>query len=253
LQAPGKRAESELTLGPFRMAVNRQSPLAKIHAPPLWAEESRVDEVYRRLLLEIVRGELPGGVELKSTHVADRLGVSRTPVVQALHRLAADGIVTLEMNKRAVVRTGAENWLVEIHQLRELLEPRAAALAAGRIAPATVARLERECDAIRPDASMPDEGSDWIASAQRFDFALHRTIADESGNLALAATIHKCWSYKWLSYVAADEPAEVAEAGLAEHRAVLAALSDGDSQTAEVAMRFHLRMAARRRPMRTIV
>src|SRR5262249_26115372 len=73
---------------------------------------SRVDEVYHQILAQIVRGELSGGTELKSTHLAARLGVSRTPVVQALARLIADGIVTQRMNMRAVVRPGAENWLV---------------------------------------------------------------------------------------------------------------------------------------------
>ena len=63
-------------------------------------------------------------------------------MVQALQRLAADGIVTLEMNKRAVVRPGAENWLVELHELRELLEPAAAARAAERITDDDLARLD---------------------------------------------------------------------------------------------------------------
>jgi DNA-binding GntR family transcriptional regulator len=88
------------------------------------ADSSRVDDVYERILLDIVRGDLQGGAELKSTQIARRLGLSRTPVVQALQRLAADGIVTLELNKRAVVRPGAENWLVELHELRAIERPR---------------------------------------------------------------------------------------------------------------------------------
>src|SRR5688572_13718523 len=103
---------------------------------------SRVEAVYEQILLQIVRGELTAGTELKSTQLARRLGVSRTPVVQALQRLAADGIVTLHLNKRAVVRPGAENWLVELHELRELLEPAAAAKATRRITAADLARLD---------------------------------------------------------------------------------------------------------------
>src|SRR5687768_1162372 len=101
--------------------------------PPSMSDSSRVAEVYERILLQIVRGELKAGTELKSTQIARQLGFSRTPVVQALQRLASDGIVTLTPNKRAVVRPGAENWLVELHELRELLEPAAAARACERI------------------------------------------------------------------------------------------------------------------------
>src|SRR5687768_1700495 len=107
-----------------------------------FGEASRVSEVYEEILIKIVRGELPAGTELKSTQIAQQLGLSRTPVVQALQRLAADGIVSLELNKRAVVRPGAENWLVELHELRELLEPAAAAKATRRITAADLARLD---------------------------------------------------------------------------------------------------------------
>src|SRR5262245_38049982 len=147
-------------------------------------EASRVDKVYEWILLRIVRGDLAGGTALKSTQIAHKLRISRTPVVQALQRLAADGIVTLELNKRAVVRPGAENWLVEIHELRELLEPAAAARAAERIAAADLAQLEQLAATARPH-SQPD----WQAAAQQFDFALHLTIAQRSGNFALAQTL----------------------------------------------------------------
>src|SRR5678815_2280981 len=148
-------AKSELTL---------DVPDADVNTP----ETSRVEEVYERILLQIVRGELAAGTELKSTQIALQLGLSRTPVVQALQRLAADGIVTLELNKRAVVRPGAENWLVEIHELRELLEPAAAARAVERISNEDLVRLEQLAAAARPHSR-----DDWQEAAQRFDFSLH--------------------------------------------------------------------------------
>src|SRR5687768_7586726 len=147
------------------------------------AETSRVEEVYERILLKIVRGELAAGTELKSTQISLQLGLSRTPVVQALQRLASDGLVTLEMNKRATVRPGAENWLVEIHELRELLEPAAAARAAARITDEELARLDELAAAARPHSR-----AEWQVAAQAFDFALHLAIADNAGNFALAET-----------------------------------------------------------------
>lgn len=211
-------------------------------------EASRVDEVYEGVLLRIVRGELPAGTPLKSTQIARELGVSRTPVVQALQRLAADGIVQLQLNKRAVVRPGAERWLVEIHEMRELLEPQAAALAAPRMSDEQLAELNALAG-----AAEPSDSPDWPRLAQAFDFALHLTIADAADNLVLADAIRKCWRFKRLSYAAANEPHEVLDKGYHEHLAILAALQARDPLTARAAMLLHLRSAARLRPAETIV
>jgi DNA-binding GntR family transcriptional regulator len=212
------------------------------------SDASLVDEVYEQVLLRIVRGELTGGTELKSTKIAEQLGISRTPVVQALQRLASDGIVTLEMNKRAVVRPGAEKWLIELHELRELLEPAAAARAVERITEEDLARLDELAAAAEPYSH-----AGWEAAAQEFDFAIHLAIADRAGNFALAETIRKIWKFKRISYLAAPEPAETLARGYSEHRALLAALHARDAETARAAMMFHLRSAASLRGGRNIV
>lgn len=211
-------------------------------------EATRVEAVYEQILLQIVSGTLTGGGEIKSTLLAKQLGLSRTPVVQALQRLAADGLVTLEMNKRAVVRPGAENWLVELHELREWLEPPAAARAALHLSVEDLARLRVHAEEARPHSH-----ADWPAAAQRFDFALHLTIADRSGNFALRETIRKIWAFKRISYLAAPEPPETLERGYGEHLSLLDALERRDGETARAAMLFHLRSAGTLRQSGTIV
>ena len=169
-------------------------------------------------------------------------------MVQALQRLASDGIVTLELNMRAVVRPGAENWLVELHELRELLEPAAAARAAGRITAADLDELDRLAVIAKPYGAI-----DWEAAAQRFDFALHLAIANHSGNFALGQTLRKIWQFKRLSYIALPESPATLERGYSEHLALLAALRAHDAETARAAMLFHLRSAATLRGSRNIV
>jgi len=230
------------------MTIAVVKPIQDADADLPAAEASRVNSVYEWLLLKIVRGELTGGTPLKSTLIAQELGLSRTPVIQAMQRLAADGIVTLELNKRAIVRPGAENWLVELHELRELLEPAAAARAAERMTPEDLSKLEALSAAAKPH-SHPN----WEAAAQQFDFALHLAIADRSGNFALAQTLRKIWTFKRLSYLAAPEPAATLEKGHAEHLALLAALTARDAETARAAMLFHLRSAGTLRARRNIV
>lgn len=228
--------------------VNQRQP-GSVPPPPVSDEpSSRVDNAYHAILLRIVRGEFSGGMELKSTQLARSLGMSRTPVVQALHRLAADGIVQQTLNKRAIIRPGAESWLVEIHQMRELLEPKAAALAAERIPAEELDRLE----AMSRLAAPRDDG-DWFAAAQAFDFALHLAMAEHCGNLVLGEAIRKCWSYKRLSYEAVPEKPESLACGYREHLAILAALRARDGETAAVATHFHLRSAVMLRPAERIV
>src|SRR5262249_12735173 len=143
---------------------------------------------------------------------------------------------------------GAENWLVEIHELRELLEPAAAARAVKRITDADLAWLEALATAARPH-SQPE----WPAAAQQFDFALHLMIADRTGNFALGETLRKIWTFKRISYLASPEPVETLEKGYVEHLALLAALRARDAETARAAMLFHLRSAATLRATKNIV
>jgi|TARA_R110001592_G_scaffold72115_7_gene220381 DNA-binding GntR family transcriptional regulator len=221
---------------------------------------SLVDEVYQKLLLRIIRCELPGGSELKSTRLAREIGVSRTPVVQALARLQADGIVIQQKNHRAVVREGAENWLVEIHELRLLLEPSAAGMAAQHISEEEITRLQEmaaEVKACQQQYEGGDQSAEhlqkWGTASRSFDYALHLTIADHCGNLPISEAIHKCWSYKRVSYSAAGETPEIMTRGLYDHLVLLDALKQHDAETAAAAMTMHLRNASRMRPDRLIV
>jgi len=221
---------------------------------------SLVDEVYQKLLLRIIRCELPGGTELKSTQLAREIGVSRTPVVQALARLQADGIVIQQKNHRAVVREGAENWLVEIHELRLLLEPSAAGMAAGRMDAAEIERLQELAAGLKACQLQYEEGDQseahlqkWGTASRNFDYALHLSIADHCGNLPICEAIHKCWSYKRVSYSAAGETPEIMTRGLYDHLVLLDSLKNEDADTAAAAMTMHLRNASRMRPDRLIV
>jgi DNA-binding GntR family transcriptional regulator len=235
-------AISELTL------AHADGPVKGRAAGPPRSDSSLVESIYERILLRIVKGELAAGTELKSTQIAAELGTSRTPVVQALQRLAADGLVTLELNKRAVVRPGAEHWLLEIHELRELLEPAAAARAATSILDEDLRRLEELAARARPHGE-----AHWEAAAQEFDFALHLMVADRCGNFALGEALRKIWTFKRLSYLAAPEPTETLERAYGEHVALLEALNRHDAETARAAMLFHLRSARSLQQVQNIV
>lgn len=196
------------------------------------------EEAHDRILLQIIRGELAAGAELKSTRLAELLGMSRTPVIQALARLATDGIVSQTMNQRAVVRAGAENWLVDLHRTRQLLEPEAARTCAGRIPAGVLADLRTLCD----DAK-PGKRPDWQVAARWLDLALHLTIAEYCGNLSIREIIRRCWSYKRISYEAGNDSDAHLREGWKQHQRILEALAAGDGDGAAAIMETHLAAA----------
>jgi DNA-binding GntR family transcriptional regulator len=209
---------------------------------------SRVDEAYHAILARIICGDLPSGAPLKSTRLAAELGLSRTPIVQALARLAADGIITHRHNQRAVVCPSAENWLLEIHELRLLLEPPAAARAAQFMSDDVLRRLDTEAAAVLPES---DEA--WLKRAREFDFSLHLAIADATANRPMRDAINKCWQYKRLSYQLTCERSDYILSGYREHLSILAALKVRDPATAAAAMEIHLRHASSYRPEQRVV
>ncbi len=230
-----------MALSPFN--PRRYPELCAIFGEELADPERRslADEAHDRILLKIVRGELPAGTELKSTKLAEELGMSRTPVIQALSRLAVDGIVGQTLNQRASVRPGAEDWLLDLHRVRQLLEPAAARSCAGQI-PAAI--LE-DLNALVEDAR-PGRGGGWQPAARWLDQALHLVVAECCGNLAMREILRRCWSYKRLSYEAGNDSDRHLREGWKQHAALVGAIGSGDADRSAALMADHLDAAGRR-------
>jgi DNA-binding GntR family transcriptional regulator len=143
-----------------------------------------VERVYEELLVRILAGQLTPGTPLREVELAVQLGVSRTPLREAISRLAEYGVVETRPNRSAVVRRLTWADPGHIHQMREALEGMAAELACGRLTPADFARL----DALAEAARDPD-GPDFFAAFDAHDVALHRLIAARAGNPLMAREI----------------------------------------------------------------
>src|SRR5262249_43811017 len=131
----------------------------------------------------ILANELPLDRPLRETDLADLLGVSRTPIREALLRLGEYGIVENRPNRSAVVRRVGSEELVHIHQVREALEGMAAELACGRLT---------EEDFTRLAALSPSDDAKWpgfAASCRKLEFDFHSTVAKRSNNPILAREV----------------------------------------------------------------
>ena len=233
---------------PVKFNSARYPELRRVIAFDDDGKPSLPDRVYDQILLQIIHGELAGGAELRSTVLAKQLEVSRTPVNTALARLVSDGIVQQPVNLRATVRPGAENWLVDNHRMRQLVEPEATRAAAGRIPPEVLDDLTL----LMRDAR-PARDGDWAAAARYFDNALHLVIAEYCDNLCLRETMRRCWSFKRLSYAAAAVTDRSLRDGYRQHCQILEQLEAGKAAAAARLMTEHLRDAARLSPGQRVI
>src|SRR2546421_10358558 len=122
--------------------------------------QSVVDQVYAVVRARILSGELPGGSRLPQNSLAEELGVSRTPLREALRRLSTEGLVVLEANRGATVAQHGLSDMLHAWRARLVLEPAAARLAAEVRAPDA---LERMRLAVAPPPRVADRVGERFA------------------------------------------------------------------------------------------
>lgn len=194
------------------------------------------DWVYEELKQAIVELRLAPGEPLREAALAEQLGVSKTPIREALTRLEQDGLVETTSFKGAAATVYSKRDLAEIYELRELLEIQAARTAAAGMDEAARTRLEQICAESRSPAIQAD--LDRLAALlTEFDDVLfgqvtNRRIQALIGNLqAHLARIGK---------LSAGIPGRVGDS-IAEHEKIVEAIFAGDALLAEQYMREHIR------------
>lgn len=195
------------------------------------------DRAYRTLLDEIQSGRLAPGAVLGEVEQAARLGVSRTPLREALGRLAADGLVVQQSPRVTVVSDVDAGDIRELFEVRRALEETAARLAAERGSAGVFAALASEFAAASVDG---DAGTDdYYALIARFDAALDAAVANDY--LASALRTIRTHLVR-VRLLARDKPDRLA-ASVAEHRLIAAAIGARDADLAAHATHVHLHNA----------
>ena len=184
----------------------------------------------------ILAGELRPGQSLVEAELAQQLGVSKTPVREALKTLAGAGLVTMSPYRGAAVRVIDPETAHAIYDLRLLLEPEAVRRAAARGGDTGAAGLALD----RADASS-DEAERSLANRE-----FHRALYQECGNPLLVAALDDLRDQTALISAAAwqQQPSWQREAG--EHRTILAAAAAGDADRAGELLAAHIASFAMR-------
>ncbi|WP_434644137.1 GntR family transcriptional regulator [Achromobacter piechaudii] len=197
-------------------------------------EESRdlVDEAYSTLLDMIQLGRLPINQPLQERNLASALGVSRTPLREAMSRLIGGGFAVRTARGQLIVAEPTLRQYLEIFQMRLLLEGDAAAAAATRMTPEQAAAiLEQVSEIKRRQHSTHEEN-------HRVDNLLHDSIAQASGNRLMAQTIHDL-RIKARCFDQNGAPERLIPC-CDEHMDILQAILDRNPDAARAAMQRHL-------------
>jgi DNA-binding GntR family transcriptional regulator len=196
------------------------------------AIQSKTEAVYVELRRRILEGGLLPGSSINQEQIAVELGVSTTPVREALRRLEAEGLVTAFAHREVVVSQLEPAELASIYEVRECLDALAVSLAAERRTDEDGAAI---AEAMERAAARTD-GNDAVAENRRFHTAVYRA----SHNPVLIELLDALWDRsdryrRAVGFIATDE------AVLADHRELAAAVIEGRAVDGAEVMRQHLR------------
>ncbi|HEX2987736.1 MAG TPA: GntR family transcriptional regulator [Chloroflexota bacterium] len=194
--------------------------------------------VYQSLREAILDGRLVPGQRLVAGNLAAELGVSRMPVREALSRLQQDGFVKATPHREVVVAGFSERDVVEIYDIRSVLEAHAAGLCAVH---ATPGELEQLRELVGGMQQALEDGD--LERVRRLDNDFHHTLFNTCGSGQLAQLLTQLWDqclyYRSLAVSLNRNPAR----SLEHHQQIVAALERHDHQNAEKWIHTHTQVA----------
>ncbi len=213
---------------------------ARVDGAPL-AIASVVDQVYSAIRDRIIQGSLERGARIHQEDLAEELGVSRTPVREALRRLAAEGLVEMRTNRGARVADVGQSDMQSAYEARLVIEPGAARLAAGAGLPAPIARMRAALSAQR--RAIPNVRRSFDANRE-----FHIALVQGSGNPFLVQFVQRLWVSRIgeVIYERQSETPERMRLDADEHEQILAAIEADNGRRAESLTRRHLTDAMQR-------
>lgn len=208
--------------------------LAPLDGRPGRPEGGNLSALAYRSISDMIKDRrLRGGEMIVEQRLADELGISRTPLREALQRLEGEGLVQKVANRSFIVRHVELKEYLQSLKVREVIEAEAAALAVGRIDPALLAEVRAETLAITRIVPY-DTHAHWAS-----DDRVHSLFIEACGNEVMADIVNALRATTRLFEIArlADRLAPDSR----EHIAILDALDAGDAKAARRAVAAHIR------------
>lgn len=192
------------------------------------------DVVFQTLRQAILKGELQPGERLMEIKLAEILGVSRTPIREAIRKLELEGLVVMVPRKGAAVANITEKDTKDVLEVRRTLEMFAVEVACDRITEAQISRLEEAAKEF--EAS---KGADVIRIAET-DMKFHEIIYEATWNDRLIQMLNNLRENMYRYRIEYLKDPHYYDSLVNEHRQILEAIKTGDKETARVCMRNHI-------------
>jgi len=221
------------------MATAPARALTAIDAEAL-RTRSRADFVYESLRDAVSDGRIAVGERVREEEIARNLGVSRTPVREALQRLHQRGLLVFGNGRGLVVAELSQHQVLQLYAMREILEGSAARFAAQHANATDVSilyRLQKDLAEAKPDALL------LVTLNRRF----HQAIYEAAHNQYLMQTLNMLHDSLALLHNATFRVPSRRSESDEEHRRIVAAIEKRDPDAAEEAAREHIRQAQRTR------
>jgi len=195
------------------------------------------DEIRRR----IITGEFPPSSSISDYHLAEDLNISRTPVREALKRLEDEGLVWSVPNKGTFITEFTAHDIMEIYQIRETLEGRAAFIAAEMMSDDDIQLLEKEI-ALTHELEFTGQRDEIF----QCDIRLHKLIIKSTQNIRLGKILATLDDQMHQVRIYFSQSPDWLQAMFKEHAAIVEKIKAHDGKGAEIAMTRHLRSACDR-------
>ncbi len=207
--------------------------------PPFPRDRELDEGTYAQVRALITSGELAGGSWLREKTLAERIGVSRTPIREALNRLSAEGMVEISRNKGAQVVSFTPDDVAGLYDVRAGFEPHAALLAVPRLTDQDVDRLAELAAAMEEVVR-----SGHLDSLSALNSAFHGLFVDRCGNRHFATALQTLMRPAVVAHTFRKYSPEALNRSMLHHAELVAAARARDGEWAEAIMRTHI-LAAR--------
>lgn len=204
-------------------------------------------QAYDHIHKQILSGTLAPGDTVSEAVLAGQLGISRTPVGDAIRQLALEGLVEQVPRYGTIIKGIDRRELIDLYEMREAVESYAAAKAAERISPNQLEQLRVLCDAMREiadavgDAGREELTADELQHFLAADMAFHMTIIRACGNRRMQRTIAETRTISRIFQVRRQKhDRRTVQDAHAWHARVLEALRKGETEKARQVMAEHI-------------
>ena len=193
------------------------------------------DVVFNTLRQAILTGELKPGERLMEIHLANKLGVSRTPIREAIRKLELEGLVTMIPRRGAEVAQITEKSMNDVLEIRRALDALCVELACERITEEDLGRLKQACEAFEAAVRTKD-----IKKVAKADVELHDIIVQATGNQRLVQLINnlseQMYRYRFEYIKDISQHQQLID----EHRMIYESIVKKDKEAASQAAHVHI-------------